>query len=203
LRLALAKLSEPRSSIAPGAGKELVEVGYHLRIHAGGNVVLDLVTGLSRRVAPIGAWLWRRRVFELEQMLDDPSNLAADGVQVASTQALHLLGQIFEIEGAVAPCHCQGAQRRCLLLGPGVVVALIQRPFEHLGHSTLRALAKQFYRIGSDGAKPPASPTRGRLAGSPLGMAADSRLTSPLNLSKSGASIVANPLGPGSHPCVA
>ena len=43
---------------------------------------------------------------------------------------------------------------------------------------------------------------RGRLDAGPGGIAADSRLTSPPNRVEN-QGLVANPLGPGSHPCIA
>jgi hypothetical protein len=73
-------------------------------------------------------------MFQLEQMLDDALDLTAHGIQIAAAQALDLLGQVLQIEGAVDARSSQGAQFRRLLPGPGIVVGLVERSFEHLGH---------------------------------------------------------------------
>ena len=49
-------------------------------------------------------------------------------------QALHLLSQVPEIERAVDPRGREPAELRRLRPGPGVVVGLVQRFLQHLGH---------------------------------------------------------------------
>jgi hypothetical protein len=85
------------------------------------------------------------RVFELEEVLDDPAQLAAHRGKLAATQALHLLGQVLKVEGAVDPGGREPAQLRRLRLGPGIVVGLVQGPLQDLGHHNLLDLPLYSY----------------------------------------------------------
>jgi hypothetical protein len=72
--------------------------------------------------------------YSLEQVLDNAAHLTAHGREVAPAQALHLLGQVFQVERGIYARRRHPAQLRRLRLGPGVVIRLIERSFEHLGH---------------------------------------------------------------------
>ena len=75
--------------------------------------VLDLCPGacrIDRRQPWRGSY--RRRVFELDQMVDDPEDLAAQPRLERLAQTLDLLGQIFPVEKLVRAAARSGAQRR-------------------------------------------------------------------------------------------
>src|SRR5918996_254405 len=97
-------------------------------------------------------------------MLDHALHLAPRGSPIAASQRFDLLGEIFEVQRRVHARRRQGTQLRCLLLGPGIVVRLVERSLEHLRHR--RSLARPAFptyrirpRLRKDGAS--------RLAGLP------------------------------------
>src|SRR4051794_13011399 len=106
-----------------------------------GKLVLDLGTGIDDRAHPIGPWIARRRVGQLEKMEQDATNLAAHGIALASPQAFDLLDQIVAVEAVVA--RAQGAQDLRLVLRPGVEIVLVTRSIRHRGIP--------IYAIGDDG----------------------------------------------------
>jgi hypothetical protein len=73
-------------------------------------------------------------MLELQEMLDDAAQLPANGRKIAPAQALHHLGQVRQIERAVDARRREPAQLRRLLLGPGVVIGLVERSLEHPRH---------------------------------------------------------------------
>jgi hypothetical protein len=66
------------------------------------------------RGAPAGAGLLCRRVFQLEQVLDDAADAVADRSPQGSTQVLDLLDHVLEVQFGEAP----RAQQIRLTFGP-------------------------------------------------------------------------------------
>ena len=88
---------------------------------------------LDDRSHPIESRIGGRRVFELEQMLDDANDLAAHGIALALAQILDLLGDAFAVEPIISPAH--RPQHLSLVLRPGVVIVIVARAVGHRRHN--------------------------------------------------------------------
>ncbi len=65
-------------------------------------------------------------MLQLEQMEDDPLDLAAEGRLLRDAQPFDLLGQVFPIEALVGAGTCSLPQHVHLLLRPGQEVFVIE-----------------------------------------------------------------------------
>src|SRR6516162_2442811 len=78
---------------------------------------------------PIEARQLSRGVGQLQQMLDDATDLAAHCVALALTQIFDLLGDVLAIEPVVG--DAQRAQHLGLVLGPGVKIVFVAWSIRH------------------------------------------------------------------------
>ena len=107
---AAAPFAVPQGGIAPGAPEQLGEVRRHAPLHARRDVVLDLVAALRDRVAPVVA----RRHRGENSSLSRCSMIRRTWLRTMfrSLSALHLLGEILEVQGRADARHRRDAQLR-------------------------------------------------------------------------------------------
>src|SRR5207302_1279324 len=80
----------------------------------------------SNRLHPPAPWVGRRRTLELEQVLENDRNAAAQLMSLGSARALDLLGQVLLIQRQIRADSGRITQRARLLLGPADKILLVK-----------------------------------------------------------------------------
>jgi hypothetical protein len=99
--------------------------------------VVEFGTSLDNRASPPLPWIARRRIRQFEELHEDPSNLATDGIALTGSQALDLLGDVLAVEAVVA--GFERAQHLGLVLSPGVEIVVVARSVGHRATPSQRA----------------------------------------------------------------
>src|SRR5438045_1933417 len=128
-RLWLAMPGEPARSSSPSDSIEAVELCRRLPTQGRRQFVGKRFARVVDCLHPANARLLGSRIGELEEMVDDASDLAADRVALALAQVLDLLGDALAIESVVRRRH--RAQHLGLVLRPGVEIVLAARSVRH------------------------------------------------------------------------
>jgi hypothetical protein len=104
-----------------------IAVQFCSQAWAGFQQVLDLGPGIHYRFRPAMARLFCRRILELEEMADDPSDLALQLPPYRFPQIFDLLRQVSEVQTLVRAIAHRRAKRFGLLLRPDEEVVVVDR----------------------------------------------------------------------------
>src|SRR6059058_4006069 len=85
-----------------------------------------MARGLDDRPLPAGARALGRRVAQLQEVLQDPLDLAPAGVALVAAQVPHLLHEMVEVQLGVEVQGLKALELARLMPGPGEEVALVE-----------------------------------------------------------------------------
>src|SRR5215469_242918 len=115
--------AEPARCPSPAFGVELLEVSLNLPAQSFRQFIREGFSCLVDRLHPTHSWRLGGRIGELQKMLDNAADLAADRVALALAQIFDLLGHVLAVEPVVRDGH--GSHHLRLVLRPGIEVVLV------------------------------------------------------------------------------